>query len=200
MEHILAFCVFAFVASITPGPSNFLILSISRQYGLLKSMSIVIGSSLGAALLVFLIGLGVGEKIIQHPIIKWSFSLVGGLWLTWMAWKIFKYVPNLDKTVDSGAKQAGFFTGFLLQMINPKSWIMAIAVITVYLSNVENYTQELLWLTLIFMLIAIPCLFVWACLGKATRILFSSTTQMVIFNRLLAISLLLSVWYPILKM
>ncbi len=199
MEHVLAFAVFAFVASITPGPTNFLILSTSSQYGLKQSLSIVIGSSLGAAFLVCLIGLGVGEKIVQHPTLKLTLSLMGGLWLTWMAWKIFNDHPNLENQVVTSQKKYGFFTGFTLQLINPKSWLMVIAVITVYMSNADNYTQYLLFLALIFMLIALPCLFAWACLGKASKILFSSTKKLIIFHRILAIGLLISVWYPILK-
>lgn len=68
------------------------------------------------------------------------------------------------------------FTGFFLQFINPKSWLMAIAVITVYTAQLANYYQSLILFSFIFMLISLPCLFIWAYLGKITKNTFYSSS------------------------
>ena len=200
MENIWAFCIFAFVASITPGPTNLLILSISHQHGVSKAMPIVLGASLGATLLVLLIGLGIGLNIQQYPLLKLSLSLLGGIWLTFVAWKIYKSKPNIKIDSEPKYQRVGFMQGFFLQLINPKSWLMGVALITVYLANSTNYDHALFLLSAIFMIIAIPSLTVWAFLGKALTVMFSSHRKIVIFNRILAIGLLISVWYPILSM
>ncbi|AGQ08498.1 hypothetical protein BJAB0715_p0004 (plasmid) [Acinetobacter baumannii BJAB0715] len=48
------------------------------------------------------------------------------------------------------------------------------------------------------MLISLPCLFIWAYLGKITKKILSTAHHMVLFNRVLGTVLLISVWYPIL--
>ena len=61
MIELLPFTLFAFVASITPGPTNVLVLSHSVRFGLLGALPIVLGGCAGAALMVLTVGLGVGD-------------------------------------------------------------------------------------------------------------------------------------------
>lgn len=75
---------------------------------------------------------------------------------------------------------------------------MAIAVITVYMPHVAHYHQMLIILSFIFMLISLPCLFLWAYLGQITKKMISSTHHMIVFNRVLGTVFFISVWYPIL--
>lgn len=197
METILAFCIFAFVASITPGPTNLLILSTSHHFNIKKTIGLILGASIGAALLVFITGLGVGSTLNQYQNIKLMVSLVGGFWLTYVSWQIFTLNPNQNGNFQTINKKKGFFTGFFLQFINPKSWLMAIAVITVYTSHVVNYNQTLITLSLLFMCISLPCLFVWAYLGRISQKFISSNRQITLFNRVLGVVLFISVWYSI---
>lgn len=200
METILAFCAFAFVASITPGPTNFLILSTSQQFGINKSCALIAGASVGAALLVLLVGLGLGQSISYSPALQLILSVAGGLWLTVLAWKIFHDQPNLANMHPQAQQKHGFWAGFLMQLINPKSWLMAIAVMTVYLAQTAQYSQMLVILTLLFMLIAFPCLFVWAWLGQMSQKWLSNPGRVAAFNKVLGVILLISVWHPILKL
>ena len=198
METILAFCIFAFVASITPGPTNFLILSTSHQFGIKKTISLIFGGSIGAALLVLMIGFSISTTLNEYQNIKLILSLIGGIWLSYVSWQIFNHSSNLEEGFQTEKNKNGFSTGFFLQLINPKSWLMAIAVITVYTPHVANYHQVLIILSCIFMLISLPCLFVWAYLGQITKKMISSTYHMIIFNRVLGTVFFISVWYPIL--
>lgn len=198
METILAFCVFAFVASITPGPTNFLVLSTSHQLSIKKTVGLIFGGSIGAALLVLITGFSVGTTLNQYQNIKLILSLIGGIWLSYVSWQIFNHSSNLEAGLQTEKKKNGFSTGFFLQLINPKSWLMAIAVITVYMPHVAHYHQMLIILSFIFMLISLPCLFLWAYLGQITKKMISSTHHMIVFNRVLGTVFFISVWYPIL--
>ena len=68
----------------------------------------------------------------------------------------------------------------------------------VYTAQLANYYQSLILFSFIFMLISLPCLFIWAYLGKITKKILSTAHHMVLFNRVLGTVLLISVWYPIL--
>ncbi|NWN51692.1 LysE family transporter, partial [Pseudomonas sp. MAFF 301514] len=64
---MLPFMLFAFVASITPGPTNILVLSNSARYGLRAALPIILGACVGAAGLVLLVGTGVGQSLVHLP-------------------------------------------------------------------------------------------------------------------------------------
>lgn len=199
MEIILSFCAFSFVASITPGPTNFLILSTSHQFNIKKTIGLIFGGSIGTSLLILITGLGVGTTLNAYPNIKLILSLAGGVWMSYIAWQIFNYCPDLETGLQNKNKKNGFFTGFFLQFINPKSWLMAIAVISIYTTQIANYYHSLILFSFIFMLISVPCLFVWAYLGKITKRMLSTEHHLIIFNRILGTILFISVWYPILQ-
>ncbi len=60
MDQLLPFALFAFVASITPGPTNILVLSHSSRFGLTTTWPIILGACAAAALLVLVVGTGLG--------------------------------------------------------------------------------------------------------------------------------------------
>ncbi|MCD7082416.1 LysE family translocator, partial [Pseudomonas sp. MAFF 311095] len=64
---MLPFMLFAFVASITPGPTNILVLSNSARYGFKAALPIILGACLGAAGIVLLVGSGVGHSLAHLP-------------------------------------------------------------------------------------------------------------------------------------
>ena len=64
---LLPFLLFAFVASITPGPTYILVLSNSARHGLSAAIPIIFGACASAATLVLLVGAGVGSSICAWP-------------------------------------------------------------------------------------------------------------------------------------
>ena len=55
LSTLLPFMLFAFVASITPGPTNILVLSNSARFGFRATLPIILGACAGAALLVLVV-------------------------------------------------------------------------------------------------------------------------------------------------
>src|SRR5262245_32555076 len=124
---LLPFLLFAFVAAITPGPTNILVLSNSARHGVMASVPIILGGCGGAALLVLVVGLGIGESLAHHPQMQRVMAWVGVLWLTWLAWKIFSSPAGaIDPTAATASqrRQLGFLGTAGLQLINPKTWLM----------------------------------------------------------------------------
>lgn len=87
---LLPFLLFAFVASITPGPTNILVLSNSARYGLKAALPIVLGACMGAAGIVLLVGSGVGQSLAQLPRVQATMQWVGVAWLSYLAWQIYR--------------------------------------------------------------------------------------------------------------
>lgn len=222
---LLPFLLFAFVASITPGPTNILILSNSARHGVRASLPIVFGGCGGAALLMLVVGLGIGETLTHHPDVQRAMAWGGVLWLAWLAWKIFSSpAAAIEVTAAPGATTTGRTTGPTadpatespgaaatpprplglagaagLQLINPKTWLMAVAVVSVFAGHGADQAHNVLLLSLAFFGMAVPCMLAWACLGAGAARFLRSPVTMKRFDRLMALLLLASAWMSLLE-
>ncbi|KJK01892.1 lysine transporter LysE [Pseudomonas sp. 21] len=188
----LPFVLFAFVASITPGPTNLLIFSNSARFGWSAALPIMLGGCAAAAALVLAVGSGLGEVLGGLPRVQQTMSVVGVLWLSWLAWQIFRS-PPADLERDAGTARLGALGAAALQLVNPKTWMMALAVISVYAGHGVDRLDRVQLLSLLFFLVSVPCTAVWASLGIGSQRLLSPT-QMQRLNQLMAILLLVSAW------
>lgn len=196
MQAILPFLLFAFVASITPGPTNILVLTNSSRYGLWATTPIVLGACAGAALLVLVVGMGLGDMLLRHQQLQTLMSWAGIAWLSWMAWQIFSSPAQAIDPLngDKSRPDLGLFGAASLQLINPKTWMMALAVTSVFAGHDADRTLRVLYLSLAFFAVAIPCMTAWAFAGVGAAAFIRSARNMQRFNRLMALLLLASTW------
>ncbi|NYH12286.1 LysE family translocator [Pseudomonas moraviensis] len=197
MESLLPFLLFSFVASITPGPTNILVMSHSSRRGLTATVPIIFGACVSAALVVLVVGLGVGETLLRYPRVQQAMAWAGVLWLSWLAWQIFRSTPP---SLDSATTAGGGFSVFGaagLQLINPKVWMMAVAVVSVFAGGSEDSARMAL-LSLAFLLVSLPCMTAWALLGVGSARFFGSPRAFRRMNTGLAFLLLLSAWLTVL--
>ncbi|WP_431699967.1 LysE family translocator [Pseudomonas sp. BR20] len=193
LSTLLPFMLFAFVASITPGPTNLLVLSNSARYGFKAALPIILGACVGAAGIVLLVGSGVGQTLVQLPKVQTAMQWAGVAWLSYLAWQIFSApVPAVD--AQSMQKRLGLTGAASLQLINPKTWMMALAVVSVFAGNGAERQSQVLTLSLVFFLISLPCLGAWAVLGAGSSRVLRSAQAMQRFNRCMALLLLGSTW------
>jgi len=194
---ILPFLLFAFVASITPGPTNILVLSNSARYGLAAAVPIIFGACASAATIVLLVGTGAGSSLTALPIVQSTLQWVGVTWLSYLAWQIFSAPSEGLKTNDSDAR-LGWVGAASLQLINPKTWMMALAVVSVFGGNGEQRLGHVVYLSAAFFLVSLPCLGVWALFGASSTRWLRSPQAMQRFNRCMALLLLGSAWLSVL--
>ncbi|KTC44125.1 lysine transporter LysE [Pseudomonas fluorescens ABAC62] len=188
---LLPFMLFAFVASITPGPTNILVLSNSARYGFKAALPIIFGACAGAAGLVLLVGSGVGQSLVHLPKVQTAMQWAGVAWLSYLAWQIFTAPPQtIDAKTDQ--KPLGLIGAASLQLINPKTWMMALAVVSVFADH--GTLHQVAYLSLVFFLISLPCLGAWAVLGAGSARVLRSARAMQRFNRAMALLLLGSTW------
>ncbi|WP_260958527.1 LysE family translocator [Pseudomonas citri] len=195
MDQLLPFALFAFVASITPGPTNILVLSHSSRFGLATTLPIILGACAAAALLVLLVGTGLGGVLARHATVQALLTWAGIAWLSWMAWQIFRAPAQaIDPQRPIEGPRLGLTGAAGLQLVNPKTWMMALAVVSVFAGSDAERTARVLWLSLVFFAISIPCLIAWACLGRGAARFCRSAEAMKRFNQVMAVLLLGSAW------
>ncbi|WP_095130029.1 LysE family translocator [Pseudomonas sp. Irchel s3h14] len=195
---LLPFLLFAFVASITPGPTNILVLSNSARYGFKAALPIIFGACASAALVVMLAGSGLGQALKAHPIVETSMQWSGTVWLSYLAWQIFRLPPDLiDPQSPPSTPRLGLWGAAGLQWINPKTWMMALAVVGVFSGNGAEKTLQVMQLSLVFFLVSLPCVGAWAVLGARSGKLLRSPAAQTYFNRGMSVLLLCAVWLPV---
>ncbi|MBV7554145.1 LysE family translocator [Pseudomonas sp. PDM28] len=193
---LLPFLLFAFVASITPGPTNILVLSNSARYGLGAALPIIFGACASAAMLVLLVGTGVGSSLTAWPAVQNVMQWVGVAWLSYLAWQIF--CAPAEAISMKAEDRLGWVGAAGLQWINPKTWMMAVAVVSVFAGAGEDRFVHVINLSLVFFLISLPCLGVWALLGSGSSRWLRSPRAMQRFNRCMGLLLLSSAWLSVL--
>jgi len=190
---MLAFILFALVSSITPGPTNIMVLGQSARYGLKSTPALVLGGCGGAAALVLAVGLGVGHSLLAMPGVRQGMAILGAVWLSGLALKLYRHAA-CPVSEQQAAGRVGLLSAAGLQLVNPKTWMMALAVVSVFAQSPEHCA----WLALVFFLVSLPCMTCWALLGAGSARLLRSPRAMAGFNRCMALLLLLSTWAGVL--
>ena len=88
MEFSLAFILFTFSMSITPGPNNVMLMASGLNFGVNKSLPHLFGVCLGFPSMFILVGLGLGVVFEQYPIIHDVIKVLGIVYLIYLAWQI----------------------------------------------------------------------------------------------------------------
>ncbi|MBV4491982.1 LysE family translocator [Pseudomonas oryzicola] len=191
-QSLLPFILFALVSSISPGPTNLLILAHGARAGLRASLAPIVAACGAAAAIVLMVGLGLGELLLRHPQAQQLMSGAGVLWLSWLAWKMLRSAaaPLQAATVQG----LSALSAAALQVVNPKVWLMAVAVIGVFAAPSRPVWQ----LALVFLLIALPSMTAWALLGAGSARWLQAPQRWQLFNQVLAGMLLIAAWAGVL--
>lgn len=197
MHTFISFLLFAFIASISPGPTNILVLGFSIRFGLQACLPVILGGCGAAALIVLLAGLGLGHGINSHPWLGTLLAWVGIAWLTLLSWKLFNASGNIQATDSQHSttpRQRYVINVTTMQVINPKVWMMALAVVGIYAAPHSPFHGREWILALVFFIVAMPCMAVWAALGKGIAQLRLNPLHLQRFNQTMAVLLALSAW------
>jgi threonine/homoserine/homoserine lactone efflux protein len=190
-DQAIAFFAFAFVAAITPGPSNFMVTATGSAAGFLRGLPCVLGVSTGMASLLFSAALGLGHIVLAHPMILKIMNLGGAAFLFWLAWKIASAGPASD---SGEVKPVGFLGAALFQWANPKAWLIAVSAVGTFLHADSN--SQLLQAAVfggLFFAAALPSNLVWLALGAVLQVALRDERKARVFNVIMGLALASSV-------
>ena len=188
-----AFSGFVLVSSITPGPNNTMVLASGVNFGFVRTIPHLLGISSGFALMIALIGLGLGSLFTALP---WTWPLLrvaATAYLVYLAWKLATAGGVQDRQV---ARPLGFLQAAAFQWVNPKAWVMAVGACSAYVLH-PNLWLNVLLLAGLSAIINLPSVAVWAVFGASLRRWLGRPRVLRVFNVTMALLLLGSLW-PIL--
>jgi threonine/homoserine/homoserine lactone efflux protein len=185
--------LFALVTTITPGPNNTMLLASGVNFGFRRTLPHVFGISAGVVLLMLCVGFGLGEAFQRFPALYSVLEIASVAYLLYLAWKIG--TSGEVKLRKGERRPMKFHEAIAFQWVNPKAWMMVLtAVTTIHLS--ENFGSNVMLMAVVFYVIGLPCICLWAGFGTAMRQVLTDPKRLRIFNLAMALSLVLTL-YPI---
>lgn len=187
----LPVALYAFATSASPGPVNIVAVSSGISFGVRRTLPQITGATLGFSILLFGVGMGLGELLRAAPWLLTLLKVAGGLFLCYLAYKLFQSASAASDIRLS--KPPSFWDGLLAQWVNPKAWIVAAAGISTYAIPGAAYQASVIAMALLFLLVCFPSIAAWAVFGAAAKTVLKSARLIHRFNMLMALLLLLSV-------
>ena len=191
---LAALFLFAFGASITPGPNNTMLMASGANFGLRASLPHMWGVTAGFVGLIALCGLGLAGVFaalpVLHRLLKWG----GAAYLLYLAFKIA--TAKGIGTKATGSRPMSFTGAVAFQFVNPKGWVMALGTVSTYVPA-RGFLANLAVALLIFLAVNVFTVFTWTAFGMSIRRLLGRPGRLRLFNVAMALLLVASL-YPLL--
>lgn len=195
-ELLLALGAYAFVTSVTPGPSNLMLLASGANFGFARTLPQILGITLGFKALLLAVGLGLGALLTAAPVLGTALKVAGAAYLLYLAWRIGSSRAPLGAG-EAGSRPLTFLESAAFQWVNPKAWIVAMTTMAVYISAETPFLSVLL-VSAAFAVINLPSVSVWAGFGMALRRFLSDPGRLRWFNIGMGLLLAATLW-PVLS-
>jgi threonine/homoserine/homoserine lactone efflux protein len=190
-DILAALVVFAFASSITPGPNNIMLLASGANFGLRRTVPHMLGISIGHAVMVSLVGLGLIGLFAALPWLRTALMVLSAAYLLWLAWKIANAAP--PGRAEATGRPLTFLQAAAFQWVNPKAWYMAIYAQTNYAPADAPLLGPVL-VALVFAAVNLPSVTVWAWGGTQVRRWLEAPGRLRAFNVTMAVLLVASLW------
>lgn len=192
LETLFALSVFAFVTSISPGPSNFMLLTSGANFGFRRTLPQVLGITFGFKLLLLGVGLGLGALLTAFPELHLVLKIAGGAYLLYLAWRI-GMSRGLSAAGVGTARPLTFLESAAFQWINPKAWVVAMTTMAVYTSPEAPFLSVTL-ISIAFAAVNFPAVSSWAGFGVVLRGFLADPMRLKWFNIAMGLLLAATLW------
>lgn len=198
LSLFLSMLGFLWVAAITPGPNNMLLTASGANFGFLRSLWLLIGIMIGMQVMLLMVAFGVGGLILLYPSLHLVLKIGGSLYLLWLAWKIGTAEYEKLETNDAPAAPMPFWQGGLLQLINPKAWLMALGAVASFSLAGEAYRSSVVAISIGMALVNLVSGIIWLGFGTMIGRVLRSRRAWTLFNvamGLLTAACVLLIWH-----
>jgi threonine/homoserine/homoserine lactone efflux protein len=159
----------SFSLGYTPGPNNAVASYSGFNFGIKKTIPLILGVWLGYTVLVVLI--------------------LGTFFLFYLAYKISFSSRSIDNKKENPVK---FFDTFIFQFLNPKGIMAAVTLISKFVKE-EDYIMSSLSVIAVCSLTALTSITAWAFLGKFLRNFATNINFIKRFNYAMSLVLILCI-------
>ena len=164
-SEVLLLIGISFSLGFTPGPNNAVASYSGFNFGIKKTIPLILGVGLGYTTLVIIINFALISTFKQFPIIQEIIRILGTFFLIYLAYKI-----AASNTSQNEIKKnpVSFFDTFIFQFVNPKGVMAALTLISKFVSE-SNYLMTSIMVIIVCSVTAFLSITTWTFLGKFLR-------------------------------
>ncbi|KGF79076.1 membrane protein [Massilia sp. JS1662] len=178
MTELLPLMSYCLVMSATPGPNNVMLATTGASFGYRGALPVILGIQAGVFVQTMLMCVGLGSVFVAYPMAQQVLRIAGALYLVFLAWKL----AGASVTGTGAPKPVSFTQAALFQALNPKSWLKAITIASVFMPTQSNMLASALLVSMIGTMVGMPCSVMWALFGVSIRGVLKASRSRRIFN------------------
>ena len=190
LSEFTALLLVATAASFTPGPNTTLSTAIAANRGLRGAMRFVCAVPVGWGLLFLACAMGVGALIVAVPALRWAVLGLGTAYMLWLAARLAR--SGTLAQADGARLNVTFWQGVLLQFLNIKAWMLALAVVAGWIAGRPDAPTRLTLVLPVMVVFGFVSNLTYALVGSLLRDWLAQGRRLLGFNRLMAAALVLT--------
>ncbi|WP_225726967.1 MULTISPECIES: LysE family translocator [unclassified Nocardia] len=173
-DRLFAFAAMSLVLLAIPGPSVLFLIGRALAHGRRTALATIVGSAIGAYILVIAVAFGVGaiveRSVIAFTVLKWA----GAGYLIYLGAKALRQGRSL-RTAIAGESVAhsglrSMWEGFAVEVGNPKTIMFFVAVLPQFVDRGAGHAAvQMLVLGLVFTLLGLLSDSVWGLAASTAR-------------------------------
>ena len=188
---MLIFVAAAILLIITPGPGVLSLAGVGSAFGFRAGLKYFIGLFVGNNLVGVFVISGVGALVLADPVTRTVLLVLSSIYLIYLASTIALSGSNIG--FKGYTRKPGIKSGVLLQIINPKAYVVNSTMYSGFLLFENAYFLEVIIKVLIVNTIWIPVHFLWLYIGVFIKRLDLSLSIQRTINYFMAIAMVLVV-------
>ena len=191
MQTLGGLALFVLAATISPGGATALVTASGMNFGYRRSLSLILGISLGLAVMAAAAAAGIEGIFVAVPVIQTAVKLAGTLYLLWLALQLSR--TGAPKQTGSAARPTSIAGGAWMVLYNPKGWAMTTGAAASFSSIADGPVATAVLLGFVFGCFASFSLSVWCLGGQLLRRVLTRDWEWRALNIALALLLIASI-------
>jgi threonine/homoserine/homoserine lactone efflux protein len=167
LTQLVPLILFGIATGFSPGPNNIMTSYTAFNFGVKKTIPTMLGVIIGWTLLIILLQLGSASIFQKYQFIQPTIKILGSIYLLYIAFKLSFGGLNKEKKIDP--KPVTFVNTFFFQFVNPKSIIVCLTSISLFIDTENNYLRDSIILTTVWFSMAVGSQLTWCLMGKYMR-------------------------------
>ena len=186
ISELLLLIGLSFSLGFTPGPNNAVASYSGFNFGIKKTVPLIMGVGLGYTALIILTNFVLISTFKKFPIIQEVIRILGTFFLIYLAYKIATSHSTKNEKKENPVT---FFDTFIFQFINPKGVMAAITLSSKFV-NETNYFISSMMVIIVCSFTAFLSITSWTVLGKFLRKFATNNSFIKRFNYAMSILIL----------
>ena len=186
-SELSALLILATASSFTPGPNTTLSTALAANRGLRGALHFVLAVPVGWGILLTVCAVGLGSLVMAAPALRWAIVLGGVAYLLWLAQRLWR--SGQLSQADDARLDVSFVQGVLLQFLNIKAWMLALAIVAGWIAGRPDATSRFLQTFPLMLFFAFSSNLTYALIGSMLRQWLAQGRRLLAFNRLMALLL-----------